>query len=160
MLRNSSKGSLKQSLASSPSLPCLPCAKEARCQAFTPLMPPPSKGRWHGVAATEGLSVQTDDLYTIQNDSTTIPHPLRGSPLCTRGPFLSVLCGMPQGSFHEPLHKGAFFFYISRELPCTREPLSFYIATVLFTGRNFFLFVSRTPPLLGGVFYLNPKTLT
>ena len=33
------------------------------------------------------------DLLILQNDSITIPHPLRGSPLCTRGPFIFALCG-------------------------------------------------------------------
>ncbi len=36
---------------------------------------------------SEGLSEYAADLLIVQNDCFTIPHPLRGSSLCTREPF-------------------------------------------------------------------------
>jgi len=35
---------------------------------------------------TGGLSARAADLKIMQNESFTIPHPLRGSSLCTREP--------------------------------------------------------------------------
>ncbi len=58
--------------------------------------PPLCKGRWLAEGETEGLSVSLPDLFFLQNDSITIPHPLTREP---------------------PLHKGAFFIYASRQLP-------------------------------------------
>ena len=55
--------------------------------------PPLCKRRWHTVGVTEELFAQTADFEIIQNDSVTIPHPLRGSSLCTREPF-KVMCYM------------------------------------------------------------------
>ena len=50
------------------------------------LKAPPSKGSWLRVAETEGLSYNHFARLTNRQHVQTIPHPLRGSPLYTRGP--------------------------------------------------------------------------
>ena len=49
---------------------------------------PCARGGGFCAAKLGGIVVYTADLQMIQIDSFTIPHPLCGSPLCTRGPFL------------------------------------------------------------------------
>ena len=51
--------------------------------------PPLCKGRCHAASIaimTEGLFMKCFALLILPNDSITIPHPLRGSSLCTREP--------------------------------------------------------------------------
>ncbi len=60
----------------------------------------------------------------LPNDSFTIPHPLRGSPLWSHAvdPHMGafswlVLRGMPQGFENESPHKGAFLWFVFHGSP-------------------------------------------
>ena len=74
-------------------------------------------------AAAEGLSVYTADLQIFQNDSMDNPPPAPREPPLHKGAFLPLPCGMPLGSFHEPLHKGDLFVFAPRDAPLHKRAL-------------------------------------
>ncbi len=96
--------------------------------------PPLCKGRWLAEGETEGLSVSLLDLFFLQNDSITIPHPLTREP---------------------PLHKGAFFIYASRQLPWLEGGFFIYASRQLpWLEGGFFIYASRQLPWLEGGFFI------
>ncbi len=75
------------------------------------LSPPCAKGGGMPLGMTGGLYAYTTNLQNLQNDSITIPHPLCGSPLCTRGLFIYwCSVGCPRGSQNETPHMGGWCF--------------------------------------------------
>ena len=65
--------------------------------------PPCAKGGADVIGG--GIVCASVDLLFLQNESRTIPHPLRGSSLCTREPY--KVCVLTR---HPPLHKGGFYY--------------------------------------------------
>jgi len=83
---------------------------------------------------TGGLYAYTTNLQNLQNDSITIPHPLRGSPLCTRGPLRD---------------------FAPRQLPLHMEPLGdFALRQLLLHMEPYGDFALRQHPLLRDLFLL------
>ena len=81
----------------------LRCAETAGLFAPQKRKPPLCKGRWLAEGETEGLSISLPDLFFLQNDSITIPHPLTRELPLHKGAFIMfALRGRPQDSFHEP----------------------------------------------------------
>jgi len=101
--------------------------------------PPLCKGRWVLRSKTRrDCLIYTFILQILQINSITIPHPRRGSPLCTRGPFFFVCYAKPS------LHGGSFIFVLARHAPGVRET-NFRIREPLapFLGESLYLFTAH-----------------
>ncbi len=89
---------------------------------------------------SEGVSAHAADLLILQNDRMTIPHPLRGSSLYTREPFLFKI------SRQLPLLGEPFYLKRRRTSPLSRGPFVFKVPQNFpFAEGGFLVYTLRLP---------------